>query len=213
MKIKEVYFLDFFNSLISGEKINCARIVDSLVNENVDIKEIYTGLFQRSLYRIGKMWEQNQLSIAEEHAATQIVESLIGSVQPKYNPSAQNGKKVIVSCVDKEFHLIGARMAAHIFELNGWDVTFLGASTPTREMIKLIEQKKPEIVGLSFNFYLNYLRLLEEIDMIRKNFPEQKILVGGQGIKNTDENMLKKYNNLFYFDSVNELDNYLKLIN
>ena len=80
-------------------------------------------------------------------------------------------------------------------------------------MIKLIEQKKPEIVGLSFNFYLNYLRLLEEIDMIRKNFPEQKILVGGQGIKNTDENMLKKYNNLFYFDSVNELDNYLKQIN
>ena len=77
MKIKEVYFLDFFNSLISGEKINCARIVDSLVNENVDIKEIYTELFQRSLYRIGKMREQNQLSIAEEHAATQIVESLI----------------------------------------------------------------------------------------------------------------------------------------
>ena len=54
---------------------------------------------------------------------------------------------------------------------------------------------------------------MEEIDNIGKNFPEQKILVGGQGIKNTDENMLKKYNNLFYFDSVNELDNYLKQIN
>ena len=119
MKIKEVYFLDFFNSLTRGEKINCARMVNTLVNENVDIKEIYTELFQRSLYRIGKMWEQNQLSIAEEHAATQIVESLIGIVQPKYNPSAQNGERVIVSCVDKEFHLIGAPMAAHIFELNG----------------------------------------------------------------------------------------------
>jgi len=80
-------------------------------------------------------------------------------------------------------------------------------------MIKFIKKKKPKIVGLSFNFYLNFLRLMEEIDNIGKNFPEQKILIGGQGIKNTDENMLKKYNNLFYFDSVNELDNYLKQIN
>lgn len=195
---------------MASDKSKCEGIIENLHNTNVDVKEIYTELFQRSLFLIGKMWEDNQISIAEEHAATQVIESLMGLTHLKYAHTAKAGKKAIISCVDKEFHLIGARMAAHIFELNGWDVSFLGASTPTREMLKLIEQKKPDVVGLSFNFYLNFLRLVEEIDNIRKHFPDQKILIGGQGIKHTDESVISRYKNLFYFDSLFELDAFLK---
>ncbi|MBZ0200907.1 MAG: cobalamin-dependent protein [Ignavibacteriaceae bacterium] len=208
--IREVYFFDFFNSLIVGDKTNCSVIIETLHRENVDVKKIYTNLFQRSLFRIGKMWDENQISIAEEHAATQVIESLMGLLQLKYRCGEKTDKKAIISCVDKEFHLIGARMAAHIFELNGWNVSFLGASTPTREIIKLIEKIKPDIVGLSFNFYLNFFRLTKEIDTIRKHFPDLKILIGGQGVKQTDEKVINKYENLFYFNSLFELDTFIK---
>ena len=120
------------------------------------------------------------------------------------------GKTALISCVDKEFHEIGARMAADVFELNGWDTYFLGASMPTREIIKFIETKKPDLVGLSFNFYMNLMRLLEVIDHIKKHYPNQKIIVGGQGVNREKENLLNKYPDIKYFSSVKELDDYLK---
>ena len=208
--IAEVYFLDYTNGLLQGEKEKCVGIVEKLLSEKVDIKDIYVDLFQRSLYHIGKMWEQGQLSIADEHIGTEITKSLMNKYPAKITSNKKTGKTALISCIDKEFHEIGARMAADIFELNGWYTYFSGASTPTREIVKFIEVKKPDVVGLSFNFYLNILRLFEVIDHIKKNYPAQQIIVGGQGIASEKENLLDKYPEIKHFTTIKELDDYLK---
>ena len=208
--IAEVYFLDYTNGLLQGEKEKCVGIVEKLLSEKVEIKDIYVDLFQRSLYHIGKMWEQGQLSIADEHIGTEITKSLMNKYAGKITSNKKIGKTALISCIDKEFHEIGARMAADVFELNGWNTYFLGASMPTREIVKFIEVKKPDVVGLSFNFYLNILRLFEVIDHIKKNYPAQQIIVGGQGVTREKENLLNKYPEIKQFSTVKELDDYLK---
>lgn len=208
--VSEVYFLDYTNGLLHGDKEKCIRIIEKLLSENVDIKDIYVDLLQRSLYHIGKMWEQGQLSIADEHIGTEITKSLMNKYPAKITSNKKDGKSALISCVDKEFHEIGARMAADVFELNGWRTYFLGASTPTREILKFIEIKKPDVVGLSFNFYMNLLRLFEVIDHIKKSYPDQKIIIGGQGVNREKENLLSKYPDIKHFSTVKELDDYLK---
>ena len=52
--ISEANFLDYTNSLLLGDKEKCVSIVEKLIFEKVDIKDIYVDLFQRSLYHIGK---------------------------------------------------------------------------------------------------------------------------------------------------------------
>ncbi len=208
--INEVYFLDYANSLLKGDKAKCTQIVEDLISQKVEIKEIYVDLFQRSMYHVGKMWEQGQLSIADEHIGTEITKSLMNKYASRITSNKKVGKTALITCVDKEFHEIGARMAADVFELNGWDTYFLGASMPTREILKFIEVKKPDIVGLSFNFYMNIMRLLEVIDHIKKNYPAQKIIVGGQGVSQEKENLQSKYPDIKHFSTVKELDDYLK---
>ena len=208
--ISEVYFLDYTNGLLQGDKEKCISIVEKLITEKTDIKDIYVDLLQRSLYHVGKMWEQGQLSIADEHMGTEITKCLMNKYADKITANKKVGKTALITCVDKEFHEIGARMAADVFELNGWNTYFLGASTPTREIVKFIEIKKPDVVGLSFNFYMNLLRLFEVIDHIRKNYPDQKIIIGGQGINPEKENLLSKYPDIRHFSTVKELDDYLK---
>ena len=208
--ISEVYFLDYTNGLLQGDKEKCISIVEKLITEKTDIKDIYVALLQRSLYHVGKMWEQGQLSIADEHMGTEITKCLMNKYADKITANKKVGKTALITCVDKEFHEIGARMAADVFELNGWNTYFLGASTPTREIVKFIEIKKPDVVGLSFNFYMNLLRLFEVIDHIRKNYPDQKIIIGGQGINPEKENLLSKYPDIRHFSTVKELDDYLK---
>ncbi len=210
-QIKQSYFLDFYNNLVEGNKEKCSEIVKILLDEGVDLKEIYVELFQKALYRIGKLWDHNEISIPEEHMATQIVEALISKYAPSSPVSSKN--KAVVTCIDKEFHEIGAKMVAHIFEVNGWKTYYLGASVPLKELLKFVKQSDPEIIALSWSLYLNLARFLEVVDNLTKLFPTIKILVGGQALAENSNQLLKKYPNVRHIPSIYELDEYLKKLN
>ncbi len=208
--IREVYYLDYFNGLLEGNKNVCRRIVDKLLEEKTDIIEIYTGLFQKTLYQVGKMWDLNKLSVGDEHLGTEITEELLYYCSSRITPVRQLNKKALVTCVNKEYHKLGARMAADVFVLNGWETYFLGASTPNKEILKYIDLKKPEIVGLSFSFYINVMKLFDVVREIKNNFPGQRIILGGRAELNGQAEILNKYEDVHYFNTIEALNSYLK---
>lgn len=207
-KIKQSYYLDFYNNLVEGNKEKCSEIVKILLDEKTDLKDIYVELFQNSLYRIGKLWDHNEITIPEEHLATQIVEMLINKFAPV--TTSDPNKRAVVTCIDKEFHEVGAKMVAHIFELNGWKTYYLGASVPLRELMKFVKQADPDIIALSWSLYLNLARFLEVIDNLTKLYPTKKIIVGGQALKENSDMILRKYPNVQHINSLYELDDFLK---
>ncbi len=207
-EIKQSHFLAFYNALVDGDKEKCISLVQSLLEDGVDMKDIYVQLFQDSLYRIGKLWDHNKMSIPEEHMATQIVESLISRFAPIGNPHSE--RKVVITCIDKEFHEIGAKMVSNVFEMEGWKTYYLGASVPTKEIVKFVKQIDPEIIALSWSLYLNLGRFLEVVDHLTKFFPTKKILVGGQALAENSDNILKKYRNVEHIKSIYSLEKYLK---
>lgn len=208
--IREVYYLDYFNGLLEGDKNRCRNIVDTLLDEGISIIEIYTDLFQKTLYQVGKMWDQSKLSIGDEHMGTQITEEMLYYCSSRIVPVTQTNKKALISCVNKEYHKLGARMAADVFVLNGWETYFLGASTPTKEILKYVEAKKPDIVGLSFSFYINIMKLIDVVREIKNKFPSQKIMLGGRAELNGQAEILSKFDNVHYFTSIISLDEFLK---
>lgn len=206
--LKQSYYLDFYNNLVEGNKEKCSEIVKALLEEGTDLKDIYVELFQKSLYRIGKLWDHNEITIPEEHLATQIVEYLISKYAPSV--SSTSNRKAVVTCIDKEFHEIGAKMVANIFDLNGWKTYYLGASVPLRELMKFVKQSDPEIIAISWSLYLNLARFLEVVDNLTKLYPTKKILVGGQALDENSTQILKKYPNVKHISSIYELDDFLK---
>lgn len=206
--IKQTYYLDYYNSLVEGNKEKCSSVIQELIDEGTDIKDIYVDIFQKSLYAIGRQWDHSEISIPEEHLATRITEALIN----RFTPPAGNQKKYksVVACIDKEYHELGAKMAANIFEMNGWKTYYLGASVPSREMLKYITSVDPDVIALSWSLYLNLGRFLELLDGLVKNFPHKKIIVGGQALNGNSDNILKKYPNVLYLQSIYQLDEFLK---
>ncbi len=206
--IKQTYFLDFYNNLVDGNKDKCSAIVQSLLDDGTDLKDIYVELFQNSLYKIGKLWDHSELTISEEHLATQITAALVSKFAPPSPIDSKN--KVVVACINKEFHELGARMVSHVFEMANWKTYFLGASVPAKEMVKFVKEVDPGVIALSFGLYLNLGRFLDLVDHLTKFFPHKKIIVGGQAMNGNSDNILKKYPNTIYISSIYELDEYLK---
>ena len=208
--ITEPVYLHFFNSLIDGNKIECINILQNQLEEKTDVKDIYTKLIQRSMYTIGSMWEKNKTSVAEEHIASNITGSLLNIIYPHILKTKKNGKKIVMTCIDKEFHELGARMISDYFEYKGWDSIYLGANTPQNDILEIVESKKPELVAISCNFYMNVLRLLKFVNELTSKYPDQKIIVGGQAINNDNLEMFSKHKNVSYIADLDSVDKFLK---
>ena len=207
--ISEAVYLHYLNALLDGDKKQCTQIVQTLIGNNVGIKEVFMDLFQRSMYRIGLLWEKERCSIADEHIATKITEGLIELVSNSFTTEIKIGRLALITCIDKEFHDLGARMVAGYFEASGWNTIFAGSNTPEQDIIHLIKEKQPDIVGISSSFYININRLIKLVQVIKENFPTQEILVGGQALSEGHTNILSAYEKVNYITCINGLDKYI----
>jgi len=200
-------YCQYLHALLQGDMRRCSAIVTGLLENNTDIATLYTELFQKSLYRGGEVWEVNRISVAVEHLATAITERMLAGVYPTLLSGVQaNGRKALISCSVNEYHQIGARMVADIMETQGWDVCFLGANTPTDAMLQMIEERPPELLGLSVSIYFNMASLHKMIEVVRASFPDLDIFVGGQGFRWGGADIGKKFANIEYVASVTNLD-------
>jgi methanogenic corrinoid protein MtbC1 len=207
--ITEALYQEYLNLLLEGNRRECARIVQQLLDREIEIKALYADLFQKSLYEVGRLWEFNRISVAKEHLVTAITEGLLNLVYPRLfdsaAPDSSNVRKVVISCAANEFHQIGGKMVADMFELNGWDSQFLGANTPVDHMLAHIQDEKPDLVGLSVSVYFNMPALKAGLAAIRGNFHHLDILVGGQAFNWGGTEIPRQYSGTTYVPSLDRL--------
>lgn len=154
-KTTEIDNSDFLNALLEGNRCECSRIVHSHLKNKIIVHDLYEKVIRKSLYEVGKLWERNQISVATEHLASAIVEALLNELYMTVDNNDKGVGKVIVSCVENEHHQIGIKMVSDIFELNGWSSFFLGANTPTNELMSFTQYIKPDMLAISQTIYSN----------------------------------------------------------
>lgn len=200
---------EFCELLISGDHSKCSEFIHKN-SKGITLQQLYENIIKRALYQIGVLWETNKISVATEHLATSIVEAILNDFYAQIVSSEQNGKKVIGACVENEFHQIGIKMITDVFELNGWNAYFVGANTPTKELIHLIKTVNPNVLALSLSIYFNLPILENMIQKIRKEFPVLSILVGGQAFLHGGQDVLLKYNNVTYMPDMQSVKLFIK---
>jgi len=204
---------EFLNSLISGNRSLSSDLVHSYLNQQDSIKDLYEDVIKKALYEIGDLWEHNKISVATEHLASAIVEAILNELYLKVISNQKVSRTVIIACVENEFHQIGIKMVSDIFEMNGWNTYFLGANMPTNELIKYAKTIQPDLIAVSLSIYFHLPMLENMIQSIRKDFPELKILVGGQAFRNGGLEILQKYDNIIYQPDLHSTDLFIKTLN
>ena len=208
--IDESVYREYFDALVVGDRAACHAIVQGLLDKDVAIHAVYVELFQRAMYEIGELWEKNKISVATEHLATAITESLMTLVYPRIFSAEHIGRSAIVSAVSNEYHQIGAKMVADIFELNGWNGYFLGANTPTPDLVRSIIDRRPDALALSLSISSNLPSLLEIIEQVRSFDDELPILVGGQAFRWIEPETIDAYPRVVHLETLEGLERFIR---
>ncbi len=204
--IDETRYRSYFDALLTGQRSTCRNIVLKLRDEDVPLEDIYVHLFQRSLYEIGSLWEQNRISVATEHMATAITEYLMAVLYPTLFIPEHKDRSIVVSCVANEYHQIGGKMVADILESRGWSTYFLGANTPIADMLNMVQGKRPDWVALSLSVYFNMPQLERAIEELRRLGGDFGILVGGQAFQWCKTAFIERYPDIRICESLYDID-------
>lgn len=171
---------DFAHHLMAGDRSRCSALAHEYLATNHSVAELYENVFKAALYEVGRLWEANQISVATEHLATAIIEGVLNELFEQIISGENTSGKVIVAGVENERHQVGMKMVADVFEMKGWESFFLGTGIPAAELIRFMHQIKPDLLAISLSVYFNFANLLKMLHVIRKEFPELKIILGGQ---------------------------------
>ena len=207
------YELDFLNALLEGNRSLTLEITENYLLNGNNIMDLYENVLKSSLYKVGILWEKNKISVATEHLASALVETLLNEIHPRLDFKGKKGYKVLLSCVENEYHQIGIKMVSDIFESNGWKTYFLGANTPTNELVSFASEIKPDILAISMSIYFHFPNFEKMINTIKNEIPDQKILVGGQAFSRGGVDYLSKYENVVYLPDLKGIETYLANFN
>lgn len=204
--LTEDAYRNYLKALLEGERASCRSTVYDVLERKRAIRELYEDVFRRSLYEVGELWERGRISVADEHLATAMTESLLTRVYPYLFEVPRAEHCAVVSCIANEHHQIGGKMVADTFEMHGWDSYFLGANTPLSELLDMVEKKQPDVVALSVTIYSGMTTLIASVEALRKQFAGLEIWVGGQAFSWGGKKLLDTYPDVSLIDSLSDLE-------
>jgi methanogenic corrinoid protein MtbC1/DNA-binding XRE family transcriptional regulator len=156
-------------------------VVDEALRRGAKPLDIYDYLVVPAQVLVGTLWANGSLSVAQEHLATQLALQAIGRVRAGSRPARAQDARALVCTVEGDAHEVGARMFADLLHLDGWDVDFLGANLPIRDLVDFSLQRSPQLIGLSVSLREHVVALRRALLGLRKAGVEAPILVGGAG--------------------------------
>lgn len=166
----------------AGDRRSAFEVVDSARASGHDIRSLYLDVFQPVLREIGRLWQENEISVADEHLATAITQAAMGRLSDEvFASEAQSGRLLIAACADTERHEMGLRMICDLLEVDGWDTVFLGATVPIEGLVEMVRDRRPDVVALSASVAPHLQRVEAAILAIRAAVSNPPLIaVGGR---------------------------------
>lgn len=174
----------YLDTLLTGDRQAAGTLILDAVIAGASVRDMYLHVFQRSQHEIGRRWQLNEITVAEEHFCTAATQLIMSQLYPQIFSSTRRNRRMVAACVGGDLHEIGMRMVADFFEMDGWDTYYLGASMPTSAIVSTVTERQPDVLAISatMTFHIPAVRTL--IDSVRmaaegSSRPAPNILVGG----------------------------------
>jgi methanogenic corrinoid protein MtbC1 len=172
---------DLIERLLAADIVGARMIAAQVAEEINGYLTVATRLVQPAMYRIGQLWERNELSVAEEHLASAIARSLLTHLMVDAPTVQRAGRNAVFACVEGNNHDLGLQVVADAFALDGWAVHHLGANTPSEALLRYINVHRPELLGLSACLVQQLPAMRRVVQQVRQEMGSDcpKVLVGG----------------------------------
>jgi len=173
--------LQYLEAVLDGRREDGEKAILAAVDKGLAIGDVYEYVLQPAQIELGRMWHAGEITVADEHFASAITQAIMSILRTRFPERERNGKCVVAAAVGGELHEIGVRMVADFFEMDGWDVIYLGANTPSIDIVSVVRERRADLLAVSASTLLHVGAVGELIEQVLEDesCAKTKVLVGG----------------------------------
>lgn len=200
----------FFDAIVGGQEGASAGVLLSSYMNGQPLIKILGETFTQAMHRVGYLWHCGEVTVAEEHLATQTARRAVETLRECIRREASDGRCAVVCTVEEEMHEMAVLCIQLLLEEKGWSVYYLGAHTPFYSMTDAIEKQKPQLICISSTSNLALSRNARDYDQFHADAAKRGVTVvlGGEGFR--DEAIRQRFPAHLHADNFSDLLGFLQ---
>ena len=133
---------------LSGDSGGLYDIVGRLMDEGVPLESLLFDLLLPTARDIGSRWQSGDYLVAEEHAATATVETVVALLAGSLD-QPEDGLHVVVASAEGDSHSLAGRAVVAYLLFHGFRTTFLGANMLASDLREFLDSEQPDAMIVS----------------------------------------------------------------
>jgi 5-methyltetrahydrofolate--homocysteine methyltransferase len=157
------------------------EITENLLKEQVNAKEILASLI-KAMEVTGEKYSSGEIYVPEMMMSASAMKECLTILKPHLlKEKVEPVGLCVIGTVEDDLHDIGQNLVSMMLEGAGFEVFNLGADVSTEEFLKTVEEKKPDLLGLSAMLTTTMVKMEEIISSLKAKGLREKVrvIVGG----------------------------------
>lgn len=194
--------------LLQGDEQAAIQLIEEELTRTSQ-QQMMNDLLTPAMQHIGYLWENNEITVADEHLATAICDFILSKLDIQMKPLQMLEKTVLLMGVQDEEHYIGLKMVSSIFKQAGWRVRYLGPNMPEMHALKAIDRWKPDVIALSAALVHRVMAIQSLALKLKENYPSISLVIGGRITQQIDLQTLLP-DSVYIIDTLQDLEQWIK---
>jgi methanogenic corrinoid protein MtbC1 len=170
-------------ALLRGDEIAAELAVRDAIDGRLSTAEIDDEIIAPALWLVGELWQRGEISVADEHLATEISLRVLALQREAARTAARRGgTKALLAAPAGEQHVVALRMTGNLLVEAGYDVLMLGGDVPPHALAASAARHEPRVVCITATMPDVADQVLLAVHEVQKDWPGAGFVIGGRGL-------------------------------
>lgn len=208
------------NQVSNGEHALCDQIIESLKNYQIeqceqllkrglvayDALDYARNILLPALQRVGLLWHEKKINIAQEHMFSSCVKRIILSMVNNMHQPSRLNPTMLFATPSGEPHEFGILISCLLAASQQYTCYYVGADLPAQDILDTCKHLKPDVVVLGMIKHPPEAISINELEKLLVSIDDQtKIWLGGPGAKYWHQ---AQPENAHKCDMINDIDHF-----
>jgi methanogenic corrinoid protein MtbC1 len=173
----------YVDALLAADQAGAEIVVREAMDALFSTAEIDEEIIAPALWLIGDLWERGEISVADEHIATEISLRVIAlQREARRVAAARADHRVMLAAPMGEMHVVALRMVDNLLRQAGYEVVMLGPDVPVEALIAAVHRRRPRVVCLTATMVNGADQSLAAVGAVQRRWPGVRFVLGGRGM-------------------------------
>jgi methanogenic corrinoid protein MtbC1 len=173
----------YARAVLSGDEVAAEITIREALEARLTTAQIDDEIIAPALWLVGRLWARGEISIADEHLATNIsLRVLALQREARRTARARTGCKALLAAPEGELHIVALQMTSNLLRDAGYTVLMLGPDVPLGDLAESAARHEPGIVCLTATMPDVSDRVMMAIHEVQRGWSGAGYVVGGRGL-------------------------------